>query len=60
MLIFVVILGLGAALAFVRFRVGAGAAAVGIAAGAFVLASLVSSAIQVADQWNRAVILRMN
>ena len=59
MLIFVVILGLGAVLAYTRLRVGAGAAAVGIAAGAFVLASLVSSAIQVADQWNRAVILRM-
>ena len=59
MLVFIVTLGLGAALAFVRFRVGAGAEAVGIAAVAFVLASVFSSAIQVADQWNRAVILRM-
>ena len=59
MLVFIVILGLGAILAYVRFRVGAGAEAIGIGAGAFILASLVSSAIQVADQWNRAVILRM-
>ena len=59
MLVFIVILGLGAALAFVRFRVGARAEAIGIAAVAFVLASIASSAIQVADQWNRAVILRM-
>ena len=59
MLVFIVILGLGAALAYVRFRVGAGAEAIGIGVVAFVLASVVSSAIQVADQWNRAVILRM-
>ena len=59
MLVFIVILGLGAALAYVRFRVGAGAEAIDIGVVAFVLASLVSSAIQVADQWNRAVILRV-
>jgi regulator of protease activity HflC (stomatin/prohibitin superfamily) len=58
-LVFLAILAVGAALAYLRFRVGAGAEAIGIGVGAFVLASVVSSAIQVADQWNRAVILRM-
>jgi regulator of protease activity HflC (stomatin/prohibitin superfamily) len=33
--------------------------AIGVGAGFFFLAFIVSSAIQVADQWNRAVILRM-
>jgi regulator of protease activity HflC (stomatin/prohibitin superfamily) len=59
MLVFLAILGLGAALAYIRFRVDAGAEAIAIGVGAFVLASIVSSAVQVADQWNRAVILRM-
>jgi regulator of protease activity HflC (stomatin/prohibitin superfamily) len=59
MLVFLIILGLGAALAYQRFIIGEGAEAIGIGLGAFVLATIVSSAIQVADQWNRAVILRM-
>src|SRR5271169_112989 len=58
-LTFVVILGLSAALAYARYRVGANSEAVGIGAIAFVLALFVSSAIQVADQWDRAVILRL-
>jgi regulator of protease activity HflC (stomatin/prohibitin superfamily) len=58
-LIFIVIAGLGAALAYARYRVGATSEAVGIGVGAFVLALAVSYAIQVADQWDRAVILRL-
>jgi hypothetical protein len=49
MLVFLAILGLGAALAYIRFRVDAGAEAIAIGVGAFVLASIVSSAVQVAD-----------
>ena len=56
---FLVILGIGAALAYARYRVGANIEAGGIGVGAFVLALVVASAIQVADQWDRAVILRL-
>jgi regulator of protease activity HflC (stomatin/prohibitin superfamily) len=59
MLIFIAILGLGVAVAFSRYQVGANDEAIGIGVCAFVLALIVSSAIQVADQWDRAVILRM-
>jgi regulator of protease activity HflC (stomatin/prohibitin superfamily) len=58
-LIFVIIIGIGAALAYARFKVGdnVGAAAIGVTA--FVVALIISAAIQVADQWDRAVILRL-
>jgi regulator of protease activity HflC (stomatin/prohibitin superfamily) len=59
LLIFVVILGIGAALTYVRYRVAGNFEAGVIGACAFVLAIVVSSAIQVADQWDRAVILRL-
>ena len=59
LLIFVVILGIGAALAYARFRVAGNFEAGVIGVCAFVLAIVVSSAIQVADQWDRAVILRL-
>jgi regulator of protease activity HflC (stomatin/prohibitin superfamily) len=58
-LVFFVILGVGAALAYARYRVGANVEAVAIGVGAFVLALVVAAAIQVADQWDRAVILRL-
>src|ERR1044071_3554258 len=54
-----IIFGLGAAVAYARYRVGANVEAVGIGVVAFVLALVVVSAIQVADQWDRAVILRL-
>jgi regulator of protease activity HflC (stomatin/prohibitin superfamily) len=56
---FVVILGIGAALAYAQYRVGATWEAGGIGVVAFLLALAVSAAIQVADQWDRAVILRL-
>jgi len=59
MLVFVVILGIGAALVYSRYRVGNIMDAIGIGIGMFILAVVVSSAIQVADQWNKAVILRL-
>jgi regulator of protease activity HflC (stomatin/prohibitin superfamily) len=58
-LIFIVILGIGSALAYARYRVGSDAEALEIGVGAFVVALAVSWAIQVADQWDRAVILRL-
>ena len=54
-LIFVVVLGMGAALAYAMHRVSADFAAIGILAVSFVLAYAISSAIQVADQWSKAV-----
>ena len=51
-LIFFVILGVGSALAYARYRVEANLEACGIGIGAFVIALVVSSAIQVADQWD--------
>jgi regulator of protease activity HflC (stomatin/prohibitin superfamily) len=58
-LIFFVIFGVGSALAYVRYRVEANLEACGIGIGAFVIALVISSAIQVANQWDRAVILRL-
>jgi len=54
-----VIFGLGVALAYTRYRAGAEWQALWLAAGAFVLSLFVSSAIQVANQWDRVVILRL-
>jgi len=54
-----VVLGIGAALAYAMHRASADFAAIGILAVAVVLAYAVSSAIQVADQWSKAVVLRL-
>jgi regulator of protease activity HflC (stomatin/prohibitin superfamily) len=59
LLSFLVILGLGAALAYAEFRMGAQVAAAGIGTITFLVALVVASAIHVADQWDRAVILRL-
>ena len=58
-LLFIVILGVGAALAYASHKAGADLSAIGIGVGAFVIALIVSAAIQVADQWDRVVILRL-
>jgi regulator of protease activity HflC (stomatin/prohibitin superfamily) len=58
-LISFVILAIGAALAYARYRVADNVEAVAIGVGSVVLALIVSSTIQVADQWDRAVILRL-
>ena len=54
-----VMLSIGAALAYAMHRVSADFKAIWILGAAVVLALVVSSAIQVADQWNRAVVLRL-
>jgi regulator of protease activity HflC (stomatin/prohibitin superfamily) len=56
---FIVILGIGAVPAYARYAAGAHVQAGGIAGATFILALMVASAIQVADQWDRAVILRL-
>ncbi len=56
---FVVIFGAGAALAYWQYRAGNSFASGGICVTAFILALAVAAAIQVADQWDRAVILRL-
>ena len=58
-LIFVVILGIGVALAYAMHSASNNLAGIWIIGIAFVLASLFSSAVRVADQWNRAVVLRL-
>jgi regulator of protease activity HflC (stomatin/prohibitin superfamily) len=57
--VFVVIFGLGAALGYLRYRAGANIEGAEIWVGAFALALVVSWGIQVADQWEKAVILRL-
>lgn len=58
-LTFIVILGIGVALAYARYEVSANLEAIWIGVGAFVVALVVSSAIKIADQWERVVILRL-
>jgi regulator of protease activity HflC (stomatin/prohibitin superfamily) len=58
-LIFVLILGTGAALAYAKYRISRDIESLWILGGAFVLALVASSAIQVADQWSKAVVLRL-
>lgn len=58
-LIFVVILGVGLALAYSSFIVSAFGTGVSIAVGSLVLAVVVFNAVRVANQWERAVVLRL-
>ena len=58
-LIFIVILAIGAALAFAMYGVTANPESIWIGAIAFVIALAVSLAIKVANQWERVVILRL-
>jgi len=58
-LIFIVTLAIGAALTYSAYRASDSYASIWIAVCAIVLAYVVSSAIQVADQWSKAVVLRL-
>jgi len=58
-LVFIVILGIGVGSAFVMYKNTASKDSIWIGVFAFVLAILVSVAIKVADQWEKAVILRL-
>ena len=59
-LIFIVILAIGAGLSYASFRISENnAGSIWIAIIVFFIAIIVSSAIKVADQWEKAVILRL-
>jgi len=58
-LVFIVILGIGVGSAFVMYKNTASKDSIWIGIIALVLAILVSVAIKVADQWEKAVILRL-
>ena len=58
-LVFIVILGIGAAIAYAMYRASPDLKGLWVLGCALVLASMISSAIQVADQWNKAVVLRL-
>jgi regulator of protease activity HflC (stomatin/prohibitin superfamily) len=57
--IFVVIFGIGLFCAYSAYDPVAMTASVVIGAGAFLLALLVSSAIKIADPWDKAIVLRL-
>jgi regulator of protease activity HflC (stomatin/prohibitin superfamily) len=58
-LIFAVILAIGVASAYAMYRVSPDFKGLWILGGAVLIASFASSAIQVADQWSKAVVLRL-
>jgi hypothetical protein len=58
-LVFVLIVGLGALATLAMYKVSFNPQSVWIMGCAIVLAFIVSSAIQVADQWSKAVVLRL-
>jgi regulator of protease activity HflC (stomatin/prohibitin superfamily) len=58
-LIFFVILCIGVAISYTMFSVSANIGGTWILISTFLVALIVSSATKVADQWNRAVILRL-
>ena len=58
-LIFVVILGIGMAVAYSTFALSDYGESVSIAVGSAIVAFIVSYSIKVADQWDRAVVLRL-
>ena len=59
MLIFVVILSIGVGLTFAMYGISANWESISILIGVFITALLIFSAIRIADQWNRAVVLRL-
>lgn len=58
-LIFIAILGVGVALAYGMYVTSTSWESIWIVVGAFVVALVVASAIRVANQWDKAVVLRL-
>jgi regulator of protease activity HflC (stomatin/prohibitin superfamily) len=58
-LIFAVILAIGAAVAYSLYRMSANVTAIVVLACAFAIAYIAASAVRVADQWSKAVVLRL-
>ena len=59
LLIFIAILGVGVALAYGMYVTSTSWESIWIVVGAFVVALVVASAIRVANQWDKAVVLRL-
>ena len=57
-LIFVLIFGIGGGIAYLLYD-SARAESVLLAIGSFIVAVLAASAVQVADQWERVIVLRL-
>jgi len=57
--IFIVLFGGGLAGAYAAYRPADSMASVAIAAGSFLVALLIASAIKIADPWDRAMVLRL-
>jgi regulator of protease activity HflC (stomatin/prohibitin superfamily) len=58
-LVFIVILGLGAAVAYATHRIEINSEVVSIGIVTLILALVVSSAVQIADPWDKVVVLRL-
>jgi len=58
-LVFVVILGISVALSYALYGISANWGSSWVIISALIVATIVSFAIKVADQWNRAVVLRL-
>ena len=58
-LIFIIIFGVGAMVAYAMNDVAGNLVACGVGGGAFLLALIASWAVRVADQWDRAIVLRL-
>jgi hypothetical protein len=58
-LVFLVIFGIGAGLAYAMYRVTHNQASEAIAVCAFLVAFITAASIKVADQWEKAVVLRL-
>ncbi len=58
-LVFIVVVAIGAASAYAMYRLSPDFRGLWILGVSVVLASVISSAIQVADQWSKAVVLRL-
>ncbi len=59
LLIFIMIFGAGLVLAYAQFGALQNPASLGIAVSSFIVASIVASAIKIASQWERTIILRL-
>jgi regulator of protease activity HflC (stomatin/prohibitin superfamily) len=58
-LVFFVILGIGGALTYAAYKLYGDIPSISVGIVSFIIAIIVSSAIKVADQWERAVVLRL-
>jgi regulator of protease activity HflC (stomatin/prohibitin superfamily) len=57
--LFVIIFGAGLAIAYAMHGITSSAGSISISAGAFVLAAFVSSSVNIANPWDKAVVLRL-